>query len=174
MGTGDVIIAFRRPAGGALDHRLIIQRTEGPSDKVLRTTGQMTESKKILVVEDEPVVRSLCRAALSHYGFEPIMANDGLEGLELYRRHQSEIALILSDITMPRMSGLEMVDAMFALDQHTNVILMTGYDSHSEVPDRLQKICALLDKPFSVQELIIAVKKCLDSQKHKHPELSSK
>ena len=133
----------------------------------------MTEAQKILVVEDELVVRSLCKAALKHYGFEPILANDGAEGLEIYRRQHPEIALVLSDLMMPRMSGLEMVDGMFAINPHSNVILMTGYDCHSEVPDRLQKVCALLDKPFSIQELLRAVQKCLESQALKHPELSS-
>jgi DNA-binding NtrC family response regulator len=126
--------------------------------------GEMTEAQKILVVEDEPVVRSLCKAALKHYGFEPILASDGAEGLEIYRRLHPEIALVLSDLMMPKLSGLEMVDGMFAINRHANIILMTGYDSHSEVPERLQKVCALLDKPFSVQELIRAVRKCLEAQ----------
>jgi DNA-binding NtrC family response regulator len=133
----------------------------------------MKEIQKILVVEDEPVVRSLCRAALKHYGFEPVMANDGVEGLETYRFQYPEISLVLSDVMMPRMNGIEMVDKIFLINPHANVILMTGYDCHVEVPVRLQKVCELLGKPFSVQELLGSVRKCLESQALRHPQLSS-
>ena len=132
----------------------------------------MTQSQKILVVEDEPVVRSLCRAALQHYGFESIMANDGAEGLEVYGLRHREIALVLSDIMMPRMNGIEMVDRIFLVNPQASVILMTGYDCHAEVPARLHKVCALLGKPFSVQELRGSVRQCLESQTLRHPQLS--
>jgi DNA-binding NtrC family response regulator len=132
----------------------------------------MKEIQKILVVEDEPVVRSLCRAALKHYGFETIMANDGMEGLELYQLQHPEIALVISDVMMPRMNGIEMVDKIFLINPHSNVILMTGYDCRAEVPARLQNICALLGKPFSVQDLLGSVKKCLENQTLKRPQLS--
>jgi DNA-binding NtrC family response regulator len=132
----------------------------------------MTQSQKILVIEDEPVVRSLCREALQYYGFEAIMANDGVEGLEIYRLRHQEIALVLSDIMMPRMNGIEMADRIFLINPHANVVLMTGYDCHAEVPARLHKVCALLGKPFSVQELRGSVRKCLESQALRRPQLS--
>jgi two-component system, cell cycle sensor histidine kinase and response regulator CckA len=100
------------------------------------------------------------------------MANDGVEGLEIYKPHHREIALVLSDIMMPRMNGIEMVDRIFLINPHANVILMTGYDCHAEVPARLHKVCALLGKPFSVQELRGAVGKCLESKAIRHPQMS--
>jgi DNA-binding NtrC family response regulator len=82
---------------------------------------------KILLVEDEPAVRDLCAAVLRHYDFDPIITDNGLAGLQVYQERHEEISLVLSDVTMPHMSGTEMARNIFALHSHANVILMSGY-----------------------------------------------
>jgi DNA-binding NtrC family response regulator len=126
---------------------------------------------KILVVDDHPSIREVCAAILAQYGFTPVLAENGLEALELYREMRSEIALILSDITMPVMGGVELVRNIFEIDTKANVILMTGFSARPVVPEDLNKLCAILQKPFSPIQLIEAVKKCLEYQEQRHPEL---
>lgn len=120
----------------------------------------------ILVVDDDPLIRSICRKVVESHGFDPILAENGAEGLSIFRDRRVAIALVLSDISMPEMNGIEMVREMFTIQPHANIILMTGYSTH-DLPGELQKLCALIYKPFTPRQLGEAIKKCLDyEEKH--------
>ena len=125
---------------------------------------------KILVVDDQPIIRTVCDVALTLHGFDPLLAEDGQRGLDVFTERYHEIGLVLVDVSMPKMGGLEMVRRMYELKPHPNVILMTGYCPQQIVPDHLQKVCALLPKPFTAQKLIQMINKCLNSdEKVKEP-----
>jgi DNA-binding NtrC family response regulator len=128
---------------------------------------------KILVVDDEPLVRSFLTAALTKNGFEFILAEDGQEGLRLFEEHRNEFDLVVLDVSMPKMSGVALARRLFELKPHPNIILMTGYNPHFVVPDDLQKLCGLLMKPFSAKELVEAVEKCLKVERKNHPEIQN-
>lgn len=121
----------------------------------------MSERAKVLVVDDEPLVRRVCEMVLERNNFQPVLMENGAQGLDYYRRSLDEIVLVLSDVGMPGMDGVEMTRKMFALKPHTNVILMTGYHAESLVPEDLKRLCSLIDKPFTAAQLITAVKKCI-------------
>jgi DNA-binding NtrC family response regulator len=72
-----------------------------------------------------------------------------------------EIALVLADVTMPVMKGVEMVDQIFQIQAHANVILMTGYASEEFVLEYLKKVYAVLAKPFKPSEILEVIRKCL-------------
>lgn len=130
----------------------------------------MTERPKILIVDDEPVVRNMCAAVLRNRNFEPIVTTNGLEGLAAYEEKHEEICLVISDVKMPLMGGIEMVRKLFELRSDANVILMSGANLHDLVPDEVGKLCAVLQKPFSPLNLIEAVNKCLKYDAEHHPE----
>lgn len=117
---------------------------------------------KILVVEDDPIVQELCRAVLDREGFEPIITRDGREGLELFLERHAEISLILSDIIMPRMSGIEMIRNIFSTHSHANVIVMSGTPLSGFPPHERARLCGILRKPFTNAQLVQAVNKCLN------------
>ena len=124
--------------------------------------------KKILIVEDEPVVRTVCVAVLRKYGFDSIPTTNGLEGLKAYQERHEEICLILSDITMPFMSGIELSRKLFEMHSHANVILMSGKSICDLIPDEIRRLCSVLQKPFTPERLIEAVKKCLKYDNEHH------
>lgn len=124
----------------------------------------------ILVVDDDPLIRSICKKVVEMQGFEPVLAENGREGLDIFRDRHPAIALVLSDIAMPMMNGIEMVHQIFALKPHSNVILMTGYAPHEAATD-LENLCALLYKPFTPRQLADAIKHCLDYEA-KHAKLA--
>src|SRR5882724_6475391 len=124
---------------------------------------------KILVVDDEPVVRDVCKAILHAHGFDSILAGNGMEGFDAYREKHHEICLILSDVSMPVMDGVEMIGKIFEMHPDANVILMSGYNFSDVVPVEVEKLCSLLKKPFTPRELIEAVKKCLKYDDEHHP-----
>ncbi len=118
------------------------------------------EQPAILVVDDDPLIRSMCKKVVESHGFSPIMAENGEEALNIFRANHNAIALVVSDISMPVMNGIDMAHHMFALKPHSNMILMTGYTAQVVLGD-LKKLCALLYKPFTPRQLIEAIQKCL-------------
>ena len=124
---------------------------------------------KILIVEDEPLIRDLCQAFLRSQGFDPIARSNGMEGLEAYRERHEEICLVLSDISMPVMNGIDMVRKIFEIESRSNVIMMSGHNLCHLIPDEVRRLCSVIEKPFTPKRLLEAVKKCLEYDKEHHP-----
>jgi len=116
--------------------------------------------KKILIVEDDPIVRDICAAVLNSHGFQSIVATNGMEGVEVYRARHEEICLVLSDISMPIMNGIEMAKHIFGMHARAKVILMSAYSATDILPDELL-LCSLVEKPFTAERLLQVVNKSL-------------
>jgi PAS domain S-box-containing protein len=113
----------------------------------------------VLLVEDEPQVRALTSRVLTQLGYEVIAAEDGTEALALAAAHHGPIALLLTDMVMPRMGGGELVRRMRELQPDIPVLLMSGYSEElvaAEHPDH-----PFLPKPFTPVELAEAVRRVL-------------
>src|SRR3954468_16570258 len=92
----------------------------------------MSEDKKIrgpliLVVDDEPTVLRSVTTALAMDGFRVMVAENGVAGLEAFLMGPDEIVLVLTDIVMPVMNGMEMVDRIRGIRPDARILLMTGY-----------------------------------------------
>jgi DNA-binding NtrC family response regulator len=114
----------------------------------------------ILIVDDEPAIRDLCRSILNASGYRTLTAENGHHGLGLLRSNGA-VDLIVSDMAMPVMDGIEFVRRVFESDPHANIILMTAYAPHDMPSDELQRVCKLLRKPFRPSQLVAAVNTCL-------------
>jgi len=86
----------------------------------------------ILVAEDDPIVRNLINTVLTRSGYAVLLACDGIEAIQLSRRHTGQIHLLLSDITMPRLGGLELVKRLREDRPGLKALLISGRTS-SEV-----------------------------------------
>lgn len=118
----------------------------------------------ILIVEDEPSVLELAQIALETYGYQVLTARDGIGALAVYKAHRSEIALVVLDLVMPRMGGLETLKEIRRDDPTIKVLLTTGYESAPEDDAGLPATAvrnALLRKPYGIQELAQAVRSAL-------------
>jgi|HubBroStandDraft_1064217.scaffolds.fasta_scaffold361526_1 two-component system cell cycle sensor histidine kinase/response regulator CckA len=102
----------------------------------------------ILVVEDDFDICALTRMFLENAGYTVVTADDGEEGLRVYKRHQPSIALLLTDIAMPKMNGVDLADRVLQLDSHLPVLFMSG-----DVPRRDLRF-GCLAKPFKFAELV--------------------
>jgi len=120
-------------------------------------------SETILLVEDEPAVRRLARRALEAHGFRILEAGNGHEALELCETHVTELDLLLTDVVMPRMSGVELASRLTAIDPSLRVLYMSGY-TEDALGQRgvLSPETAFLNKPFTPASLIEAVRAVLD------------
>lgn len=113
-------------------------------------------SKTILIVDDEQGYRDLLNMELSDQGYRVLTADGGPEALEILRKERVE--LIITDMKMPKMDGLDVVIASRRLRPGIPIILMTGYAVEERVQEALaRKASVCLRKPFDMGELISLV-----------------
>ena len=109
---------------------------------------------RILVVDDDADVRSLLEKILSVSGHEVVCKRDGREALDYYRENWQQVDLVILDIVMPRMDGLQAFTLMREINPHAKVLISSGYSFDSKATRMLEDGAkALLQKPFRVSEL---------------------
>ncbi|HEY4106017.1 MAG TPA: ATP-binding protein [Polyangiaceae bacterium] len=114
----------------------------------------------VLVVDDDPGVQLLVRRALSAHGYHVITASNGAEGIRCFERYRSELGVILMDMTMPQVSGLEALKRIRATGSDVPVLLTSGYSFEAMAPDS-PVYSGYLQKPYDVQELLGAVARAM-------------
>ena len=120
-------------------------------------------TETILIAEDKPLVRRILKTALETAGYTVLEAGDGEQALNVARRHQGHIDLLLTDVVMPGAGGFALYEALQAV-QPTNVIFMTGHPPGAaarEEVDRSGAVC--LQKPFSFDVLSRELRAILDA-----------
>jgi CheY-like chemotaxis protein len=105
----------------------------------------------ILIAEDEAMLRLIAVELLQDAGFQVFEAGDGIEALELLKANP-QIALLVSDVKMPRMDGYALVEAGLALRPDLKVLMMTGY---AQTPPQMLRArdIQVLHKPFNLERL---------------------
>jgi CheY-like chemotaxis protein len=138
------------------------QRAFGRADEGGGETGPPPSaprtSTRVLVVDDEPAVRRFVADALARSGYDVVVAGNGREALaRVYADHESP-ALLITDIEMPGMSGVELAARVRADRPGIRVVLMTGREaSAARARERAGLVEAVLLKPFALAELLDAV-----------------
>jgi len=124
----------------------------------------------VLVAEDEPMVLEISKALLEHLGYHVLTATNGQEAVDIFNQHQDQIALILADMVMPQMDGVDVLEALQAQDPEVKVVLVTGYPLGKEAPKVLGKgFINWLQKPIRLTRLARVVDQVLkDSKKNDH------
>jgi DNA-binding NtrC family response regulator len=119
----------------------------------------------LLVVDDEESFRQIYENGLTSLGYTVYAAKDGEEALAVYQQHQSEIDLVVSDLMMPKMSGEELFQKLFARNPSVKGILVTGaIDLKAKTEFLRMGIRDVITKPFLFDELSAVVRKVLDGQ----------
>lgn len=118
------------------------------------------QEAKILVVEDETKIARVIRLELEYEGYEVDIAATGREGLEKF--HQCQYNLVLLDIMLPELNGIEVLRRIRTSGDTTPVILLTARDS---IPDKVSGLDQGADdyiaKPFEIEELLARIRACL-------------
>ncbi|NUP99344.1 MAG: response regulator [Armatimonadetes bacterium] len=134
------------------------QRAEDPT--ILTAEDQAYHGKgTVLVVDDEESVRVVVGRSLEQFGFEVLLAEDGLEALEIFQRQPEAIGLVVLDMTMPRMDGEEAFREMRRIRPDVKVILSSGYNEQ-EATNRFagQGLAGFLQKPYGPKKLLEKVR----------------
>ncbi len=111
---------------------------------------------KLLYVDDEPELRDLVENQLALEGFDVTTATDGVNALEILTRNRFDVVLL--DLRMPRMDGLEVLQQLHNLDLHPRTIMLTG-DSDVSVLARCARfgVNDYLTKPYNFHELVSSI-----------------
>ena len=117
--------------------------------------------KKILIIDDETATLSMFRLFLEAYGYTVLTAEDGSSGLEIFKSERPTI--VLTDIKMPGMDGLEVLQTIKVIEPKTEVIVITGHGD-TKLAEQALKLNAIdfIHKPIKKEALDAALKKAND------------
>jgi PAS domain S-box-containing protein len=119
-------------------------------------------SETILLVDDEATLRVLGQTVLRRHGYEVLLAEDGQQALEVYRRERGRIRLIILDLTMPRLSGRDTLRRLRQLDPNAPVVFVSGYAAEQVLQGERDQILGFVSKPYRPEDLVHEVRAALD------------
>ena len=134
-------------------------------EKKVLFDGLVKGKGTVLLVDDEEMVLEAGEELLNHLGYEVLLAQNGQEALELYRKDQNKIDLVLLDMVMPVMGGGEAFDRMKEINTNVKVLLSSGYSLEGEAKEILKRGCdAFIQKPFKLEQLSQKLRGVLDKK----------
>jgi len=151
------ILAENLPEGGCRFTIHMPRETTAPTPSAsppYEDTGSQPGDETILLVEDEDGVGNLLERQITQLGYRVLRAKNGAKGLTAFERASEEIALVLSDVTMPSMTGPEMVAALRESGYQGPVLFLSGHDDQALAQGRADiEDTPFLAKPFSRSQL---------------------
>jgi two-component system, cell cycle sensor histidine kinase and response regulator CckA len=129
-----------------------------------RGEGARIESGRetVLVVDDEELVREMARDMLTHMGYEVVLCTNGAEAVEYFQTHHDNIDLVILDMIMPRMGGLQCYTALRKINPELRALISSGYALNDDVRMMLREGAkGFIQKPFEMQSLAKNVREAL-------------
>jgi PAS domain S-box-containing protein len=119
----------------------------------------------VLLVDDESMIRNLGRAILQSYGYRVLLAEDGVQALDMYRAQKGQIDLVVLDLTMPRLSGQHAFRRLLEVDPKVRVLFASGYSAEQINDLKSDRILGFIGKPYRPEDLAHMVRTALDAAK---------
>jgi CheY-like chemotaxis protein len=136
--------------------RPAVERPPAARDAALQGAGV------ILVVDDEKFVREMVRRALERHGYTVLLADSGLEAIDVLKRHPGDIALVILDLSMPKMSGEEALPELRKIRPQVKVMVSSGYsEAEAMTLFRGQQVSGFIQKPYTSRGIAEKVKVCI-------------
>lgn len=119
--------------------------------------AENNQAQQILLVDDDPLVRSVIQDFLHQLGHEVVTAEDGRQAIDLFQRMQPSICLLITDIHMPVMDGVSLIREVRQLDARLPIAVITGYADEPMLHSIRQHKTAVFKKPvrFSTLESLL-------------------
>jgi signal transduction histidine kinase/CheY-like chemotaxis protein len=156
LGVGTTFKVYFPRVDPAPEVEEVEQRSKPPSASV-------QGSETVLVVEDDIALRTLTAFLLRKNGYQVIEANDGVEALLMATHFSAEIALVVTDVVMPKMGGLDLAQRLLATRPHTKVLFVSGYTQEANLRQgELDPNWNFLPKPLTPDQLLPRVRALLD------------
>jgi signal transduction histidine kinase/CheY-like chemotaxis protein len=182
-GTGlglSMVYGFVRQSGGAISvdsvpgagtsFSLLLPRTDQAGDRTpapnrVVPLEHSTGSGTILIAEDERALRRLTATVLGQAGYRTLEANDGQQALDMFTVHANKIVMVVTDLVMPRMGGIELSKRLKQTRPELPILFVTGYVDQGESLHDSAAGTPVLLKPFSPDALLRAVSSALEASR---------
>ncbi len=151
---GGIIEVYSEPGSGTI-FKIYFPATDNESDKTTDEEDKPVYGEGcILVVDDEEIVRTIAAALLESLGYESLFAENGMAALEVYEREKGRIDLVLLDVIMPGISGVDTFYRLKQIDENVKVILSSGFRKDEKIKDLYKAgIKGFMQKPYHLIEL---------------------
>ncbi len=129
-----------------------------------RVSGETLKgTETVLLVDDEDRIIDIGKKILNIMGYKVLVARSGKEAIELYKKNQARIDIVVLDMIMPEIGGGEAYDKLKEINPHVRVLLSSGYSINGEATEILERGCnGFVQKPFSMKELSRRIREILD------------
>jgi signal transduction histidine kinase/CheY-like chemotaxis protein len=153
------ITLVSQPGKGTVFNAYVPRAEEAPQERPLPPVAvrERTGKETILLVDDEEMIRNFAQQILEIHGYSVVTAADGQEAIDIYLRQRNRFDLVILDLTMPRLSGSEVLTRIRNLNPLAKVILSSGYQS-----GETYRASAFLPKPYRANTLMRVVREVLD------------
>ncbi|MBN1932012.1 MAG: response regulator [Desulfobacterales bacterium] len=136
----------------------------------IKQTVKNTESKEtVLLVDDEEITQEVAQEILTVMGYKVLIAKGGHDAIEAYKKHCSNIGLVILDMVMPNMGGKEVYERLKKINPEIKVLLSSGYSLNGEATAIMQRGCnGFIQKPFTMKELSQSMRTILNGNNCRH------
>ncbi|MFN3344935.1 MAG: response regulator, partial [Chloroherpetonaceae bacterium] len=124
-------------------------------------TSEVSGEETLLIVEDEPFMRTLLAKMLRTKGYSVLEAADGEEALTLFEKQKKQIDLVLTDMGMPNIDGYELLKRLRCMKENIKIVVMTGYIDSEQTEKLAQEKVDIISKPFDMAEMSAVIRNVL-------------
>jgi len=162
---GHITVHSKLGAGSTFTIYLPVSRevlAAAPDEISIPLNGNET----ILFVDDESHIVSAAEDTLIDYGYKVIASNDPVKALDLFTQQHKDISLVITDIVMPQLDGIELIRRIRAIEPDVKIIAISGYKKHVEEKNGVERRegMSFLQKPFEARDLLVAIRRSLDGR----------
>lgn len=162
---GQIKIESREGEGTQIHITLPATLSVEPTDSStnLETKMRHTGTERLLIVEDDSCARQLIFFTLSKLGYRVLQAANGEEGLDVYRKNQG-IDLVITDILMPRMNGVEMSLEILKINSKQRHLFISGFQGEERIPEALKEKGNFLPKPLDLYRMSKKIRELIENK----------
>jgi signal transduction histidine kinase/CheY-like chemotaxis protein len=160
------ISVYSEPGTGTSFHIYLPLAEKKQYQEQLMDAVPITGSGRILLIDDEPIIRETGDGILSHLGYEVILANDGQQGLALFTADPDGFDLVITDMIMPNMNGEQCFHHLLELRPEVKVLMASGFSRDADIEELKKKgLRGFIRKPYTIVELSRAVASAMTEEK---------